>query len=229
MKNLLNEKASKDLSGRLLFAADFVEDKDIISKKVLDLGCGFGWFELNALKRGAGRVIGLEISDKDLETARKNIKSNKVFFRVGSALSLPFPDQSFETVVSWDVIEHLPKNSERKMLKEVSRVLKKGGVFYLSTPNKTIVGCLMDPAWWLIGHRHYSLEELKNLANKMFLVEKYKIKGGLITLLSTGNLYFSKWILRRKLVFGEYFSRQIAKEYRQGEGFVSLFIKMLKK
>jgi ubiquinone/menaquinone biosynthesis C-methylase UbiE len=135
MKNLLNEKPNSKLIGRLKFTVKkFIKEKDVVNKKVLDIGCGYGWFELNALKRGVKEIHGIEITDEDLKTVRENIKDLRAKFKKGGALKLPFRDNYFDTVVSWEVIEHIPKNTEDRMFKEVSRVLKKNGIFYLSTP-----------------------------------------------------------------------------------------------
>ena len=67
-------------------------------------------------------------------------------------------------MTSWEVLEHIPKDTEKKMFNEVNRVLKPGGIFYISTPYNNVISNIFDPAWWLIGHRHYSLEKVKKYA-----------------------------------------------------------------
>ena len=63
MKNLLNQTPYMKLSGRTLFTVNkFVEKKDIKNKKVLNVGCGFGWFELWAKNQGVKKIIGMQIS-----------------------------------------------------------------------------------------------------------------------------------------------------------------------
>lgn len=86
---------------------------------------------------GIDHIWGIELSEKDLATAKMGVKSKKVTFGKGSAISLPFEDDFFDCVVSWDVIEHIPPNTEMQMLKEISRVLKRGGAVYLSTPYRS--------------------------------------------------------------------------------------------
>jgi len=73
MRNITNEEPSLELKGRLAFSSRFVYDSDIKSKSVLDIGCGYGWFELNALKKGVKNIVGMEMSDRDLSTAKKHI------------------------------------------------------------------------------------------------------------------------------------------------------------
>jgi len=77
MRNLLNEKPTKTLHGRLLASTNFVEDLDLKNKEVLDIGCGYGWCELNFLKRGASKIVGLEISENDLKTAKENVQNER--------------------------------------------------------------------------------------------------------------------------------------------------------
>lgn len=228
MKNILNDKPNKKLNGRLDANVHFVEDKDLKGKVVLDIGCGYGWCELNFLKRGVKKIIGIEISDEDLTTVRKNIKNIRAEFKVGSAIDLPFKNNSIDTIVSWEVIEHIPKNTEKLMFKEAWRVLKKGGHFYLSTPYKSFVSNMFDPAWFLIGHRHYNEIELTNFAKKKFQVIDISIKGKFWCAFSILNLYISKWILRRKPLFAKFLAERINKEYKIDNGYVNIFVKYKK-
>jgi 2-polyprenyl-3-methyl-5-hydroxy-6-metoxy-1,4-benzoquinol methylase len=229
MKNILDEKPSYELNGRLLESVNFVVDDDFKGKDVLDVGCGYGWFELNALSRGVNKIVGIEISESDLKTAKENIISEKVEFKIGVAIKLPFKDNSFDTIVCWEVIEHIPKNMENLMFSEFKRVLRPNGVFYLSTPNTSFYSNIFDPAWWLIGHRHYALEKLKELARQnSFEVLKIRVKGGFWSLFFTINMYISKWIFRRRAFLKEYFISKENTEYGNFDGFVNIFMKFRK-
>lgn len=230
MKNILNERPDLNLNARLKFSNNLVDVSDIKNKKILDIGCGFGWFELNALKKGAREIAGIEISALDLKPAKENIEDKRAVFKIGGALKLPFKDNYFDTVVAWEVIEHIPKNTEDKMFKEVKRVLRKNGMFYLSTPYNSFWSKYFDPAWWLIGHRHYSKEKLINLGdnNGLKALEIY-IKGrwwGLINLL---NLYIAKWVFRREPFFEDKLIAKEDHEYKSNNGFMGVFIKYEKK
>jgi 2-polyprenyl-3-methyl-5-hydroxy-6-metoxy-1,4-benzoquinol methylase len=228
MKNLLNEKPTNILHGRLLASANFVDNEDIKNKEILDIGCGYGWCELIFLKRKANKIVGIEISENDLKTAKENVKDDKVCFKIGSAISLPFENESFDTIVCWEVIEHIQKDTENIMFAEANRVLKKNGVFYLSTPFNYFFSNILDPAWWLIGHRHYSLNDLHKFAkNNNFKILKTKVVGGWWTLISTIDLYVSKWILRRNKLFTVFWDAKEDQEFFDN-GFVNIFIKFKK-
>jgi SAM-dependent methyltransferase len=230
MKNLLNERPDLNLHTRLKFSNNLVDVGDIRNKKVLDIGCGFGWFELNALKKGVREIAGIEITALDLQPAKENIKDKRAIFKIGGALKLPFGDNYFDTVVAWEVIEHIPKNTENKMFSEVRRVLKKNGVFYLSTPYDSFWSKYFDPAWWLIGHRHYSKEKLIDCGNKNGLsVAKIYLKGrwwGLVNLL---NLYIAKWIFRRESFSEDKLITKEDHEYESDKGFMGIFVKFEKR
>jgi SAM-dependent methyltransferase len=229
MKNIVNAKPSAELHGRTLYNAFFVDDSDIISKVILDIGCGYGWFELNSLKRNCNKVIGLELSEKDLQTAKDNIHDGKIEFVIGSAIDLPFEDNLFDTIVSWEVIEHIPKGAENKMFAEVGRTLKDGGTFYLSTPYDNFFSDVFDPAWWLIGHRHYKKESLISLAESSgFKAEKIVLNGGIWEILGINNLYIAKWVFRRAPFFERFFNEKQDKEYEKETGFTNIFIKFTK-
>ena len=98
---------------------------------ILDLGCGTGMGTIDiALKlKGTGKVIGLDLSRKMIEQARKklaNIKYDNVKFRVGSAISLDY-DNYFDYVLSTNAFHHF-KDKGNIFLK-VKKALKLHGVF----------------------------------------------------------------------------------------------------
>jgi 2-polyprenyl-3-methyl-5-hydroxy-6-metoxy-1,4-benzoquinol methylase len=225
MRNILQERPNRRLVGRLAESASFVEDVNIKDKTVLDIGCGYGWCEMNLLDRGVGRIVGLDVTEKDLETARKHVQDDRATWKTGSATALPFEDESFDTVVCWEVIEHIPKHSEPRMFAEVRRVLKEGGRFFLSTPYDSTLSRWLDPAWMLIGHRHYSSAELMRLGLESDMgATRVATKGGVWSLLATLAMYISKWVLRRQTVFAQFFERRQEREFERGEGIATIFV-----
>lgn len=94
-------------------------------KNILDIGCGDGEFVSYD-----NRIIGIDGNKKSVSLAKKK----KLNVKYGLATSLPFKNNSFEGVHCAHVIEHLFPEDAHKMLKEISRVLKKDGILVISTP-----------------------------------------------------------------------------------------------
>lgn len=102
---------------------------------VLDLGCGAGHGS-NMLSKKYSKVTALDISSEAIQYAKENWAASNIDFVVGDSMNLPFPDDTFDVVASFEVFEHLA--DWRKFLSEVRRVLKPEGLIYISTPNKTL-------------------------------------------------------------------------------------------
>ena len=98
---------------------------------VLDDGCGGGRYSMALRKLGAGRVVGVDISEDAIDLARRKspFVEEDVEFQTGSVLDLPFEDESFDFVFSNGVLHHT--DSTEKGLQEIFRVLKPGGRVWL--------------------------------------------------------------------------------------------------
>ncbi len=104
---------------------------------VLDVGCGAGVDTLIAaiMVGPPGNVVGIDLTPEMLERARKNLRKtslNNVSFQEASAEDLPFPDASFDVVISNGVFNLIP--DKVKALKEVLRRLKTSEPFYDRRP-----------------------------------------------------------------------------------------------
>jgi ubiquinone/menaquinone biosynthesis C-methylase UbiE len=103
---------------------------------VLDLGSGIGQMSIAAARKSK-KVIGLELDERSLEIARSNSTSlkikNVIFTSQDLNKKLPFNDGYFNKIICSDVLEHLYKRDFA--LKEIKRVLKKGGTLFLVTDN----------------------------------------------------------------------------------------------
>ncbi len=104
--------------------------KNVKGKKILDLGCGSGIYAKILKKRGA-KVFGIDISEKMIEIAKREVKD--VDFRVGSVYKLPYKSEYFDLVLSSLTVDHF--KDLNKAFKEIHRVLKKNGVFIFSISN----------------------------------------------------------------------------------------------
>ena len=99
--------------------------------RVLELGCGVGYFTEFLAQSGAD-IIANDISPDLLEVARQRVTSSNVEFKVENAYDLTYQDASFDSVVGSSVLHHLDVD---QALKECYRVLKPGGTIYFTEPN----------------------------------------------------------------------------------------------
>lgn len=118
------------------------------------------------------KSLNLGITDEIVQTMKEK-RSNIVNFIFGDMTNSDLEGETFDVVVSVEVIEHVEE--DEKFVSEISRVLKTGGVFILTTPNGDFVKNTNPD-----HKRHYKKEELERLLNKYFgKVEiEYAISGG---------------------------------------------------
>ena len=103
----------------------------LVRGEVLDAGVGEG-YGAAILARAATTVVGVDLEPEVIEHAAANYPD--VHFKRADLLELPFHDETFDAVVSLQVIEHLQR--PREFVSEIARVLKPGGRLILSTPNR---------------------------------------------------------------------------------------------
>jgi GT2 family glycosyltransferase/ubiquinone/menaquinone biosynthesis C-methylase UbiE len=107
-------------------------------KDVLDVACGEGYGS-EILAQNAKHVAAVDIDKRVIAGAKKKYGRNrKIDFQVANCVALPFPDQSFDVVISFETIEHLDKLEQQQFLNEVRRVTRHNSVLIISTPNRDI-------------------------------------------------------------------------------------------
>lgn len=107
-------------------------------KPVLDIGCGFGEFAGVAFNK---IEVGIDINKSDLNKAQSGKKYAKLIET--DARRMPFKNNSFATIISVSVLEHIEDTKE--VVKEAQRVLKKGGIFAFSVPTDSLYSNLLVP------------------------------------------------------------------------------------
>jgi ubiquinone/menaquinone biosynthesis C-methylase UbiE len=107
--------------------------------RILDIGCecGFDIFQLSKYFSDYDiEFVGIDIYSPKVEIANKKAKECKMpncTFSHGNAEDLDFPPESFDFIVCSEVVEHLHK--PKKALRDMHKILKKGGYLILTTPN----------------------------------------------------------------------------------------------
>lgn len=103
---------------------------DFKGKRVLDLGCGFGWHCMWALQHGATKVVGVDISKNMLEKARQMDTTSSIEYMEMPIEEIDFPAGSFDVVISSLAFHYVASFEE--MAKKINRLLSSGGVFVFS-------------------------------------------------------------------------------------------------
>lgn len=142
--------------GRYLFAADYVKQKGT----VCDLACAEGYGSEILGAKGA-EVVGCDISLTSVSRANHGHQSSNLNWVNLDAQELPFMEGCFQTLVSFEVIEHLVNPT--KYLAECKRVTRPGGTILFSSPNR--LGNLVHSPFHV---REYSFAELEDLISTTF-------------------------------------------------------------
>ncbi|MEI8103979.1 MAG: class I SAM-dependent methyltransferase [Candidatus Moraniibacteriota bacterium] len=102
--------------------------------KLLDLGCGNGWLSFYFAQQGFV-VSGIDSSKEAVRlarTAQKQLSEKRVIFTVGDVLELPYKEKSFDIIFDKGLFHHLPQLEWGQYKRGLLKVLKQGGLFYLS-------------------------------------------------------------------------------------------------
>jgi len=108
------------------------------AKKILDLGCGTGRHTVMLAKAGFD-VYGMDISREGLRLTRQWLKKeglNAVLKEASCYQKFPFKDKFFDAVISIQVIHHNYINKIRYCIKEIERVIKLGGIIFITVAAK---------------------------------------------------------------------------------------------
>lgn len=113
--------------------------------RVLEIGCGRGVGVEILLSLGAKYVTGFDLDPKMIALAQKRLErfENRARVFVGDVEAVDAPDASFDAVVDYGVIHHIPQ--WQKALREIARVLKPGGIFYFEDLLKGLISTWPAP------------------------------------------------------------------------------------
>ena len=119
-------------AGRLRWArrVKMLSDHLGVGMRVLELGCGTGYFTRELARSGAN-IVAVDVSPELLEIARADCCAN-VCYEIQNACAMSYPDAVFDSVVGSSVLHHL---EIKEALREIYRVLKVGGTIYFTEPN----------------------------------------------------------------------------------------------
>ncbi len=130
-------------------------------RKVLEIGFGegYGTYYLSEVSK---EITGIDVSHSLVEHAKSKYSRENLYFIRSDAATLPFPDSSFDVVVSSQVLEHV--KDYMGFLRETARVLKPGGTALVATPNRMMMIDGVNPYHF----KEFSAKELASALKKVF-------------------------------------------------------------
>ena len=120
---------------------------DFTGKRVLDLGCGYGWHCSYAAQQGAAYVLGIDNSQRMLEVAKTKNNTPEIQYRRASIDQLSLPEESFDVVFSSLAIHYLPDYPG--LVEQVKGWLVPGGDFVFSVEHPIFTA--QGPQDWVYG------------------------------------------------------------------------------
>lgn len=113
--------------------------KDFVKGKVvLDAACGTG-YGTHILSQYAEKVYGIDLSNDAIEYAKYKYQNKNLIYQQMSVTELQFPSHYFDTIVSFETIEHITKESQEQFLSQILDKLKPDGQLIISTPNDQLM------------------------------------------------------------------------------------------
>lgn len=131
--------------------------------RCLDVGCGCGYGTGYLAKNNADSIIGVDISADAIKFAKKYHKSENLEFFAMDALNLKFKNNSFDAIICFEMIEHIPEKDQYRLLEESIRVLKDNGTLYISCPNAPI-----HKGSYPFHYKEFTMAEFKQLLSKFY-------------------------------------------------------------
>lgn len=142
---------------------------------LMDIGCGSG-FLLHELDPLFSKSVGIDMSIESIRLAGNYTRADLV---LANAEKIPFADASFDCIISSDTFEHIPDDANA--IREVKRLLRKGGVLILYVPSKN--GLLSTTRFvdlyhrsqtsYLMDYRYYTIESVTRLIREAGLTVEY--------------------------------------------------------
>ena len=163
---ITSEKITSDNPIHQRLYKAYIESLPFINGDVLELGCGEGR-GIDLINQKAKTFTAVDKIDSVVNNLKERYPSNKFIASSFPPLNI-FDDNSFDTIISFQVIEHI--KNDKLFVKEIYRLLKKGGKALITTPN--ILMTLTRNPWHI---REYTSQSLRSILSDSF--SDFEIKG----------------------------------------------------
>lgn len=122
---------------RLAFIEKFTP---LRNKRILDVGCGGGILSESMAKKG-GLVTGLDVEESSIEIAKQHALESSIKIHYILQNIETFEDKPFDVITSMEMLEHV--SNPELVIENCARLLKPGGLLFLSTINRTLQAYLL--------------------------------------------------------------------------------------
>lgn len=184
--SLYKEKGivQKEPSKRVIEAVKFFKQNGL--ERILDLGCGTGRHTVHLLKQGF-QAYGCDSSESALKIAREVLTD--VEFEQCDMTSLPYEDEFFDGILCNFVIQHGKIADVKRAISEMYRVLKKGGIIFLTVPStkhpEYFTGEEIEPGTKInieaidgnMPHHYFTEEEMREFFGKYKIIKLEHFEG----------------------------------------------------
>lgn len=170
-------------------------------RMLLDDGCGSGYGAYYLATQVVGKVVGVDLSKDAIRFAGRHYWAENLVFMIMDACELTFSSRTFDAVVSFDVLEHIPFELKGKFISETIRILKPGGILYIGCPNGPAPG-IYNPFHYDLSKEEFSKLLSRHFRDISFLGQALEINGvrqerdwynHLPAKLSPEDLVIAKW------------------------------------
>jgi 2-polyprenyl-3-methyl-5-hydroxy-6-metoxy-1,4-benzoquinol methylase len=181
--------------------------------RVLDLGCGLGWFTERLAE--IGEAHGIDLSPEGIATAK--VRRPDITYLAGNVYDAPLPRNHFDVVVSQEVIAHV--EDQPKYVELAAEVLKPGGYLIITTGNKFVMDRLGDVGWHPYPPEHIERELSRGRLRKMLAPRFGVLKN--FTIIPHGNRGILRLLNSHKLNSwaGRIVSQQKLNGWKERAGF----------
>jgi len=177
--------------------SDFFKKQKV--KKVLDLGCGAGRNLIYLLEKGFD-VYGIDYAPEGLRIIKSRLKKEKrkCSLKLSNVFNnLPYENNFFDAMISVQVLQHGKINKIKSAIKEIERVLKPGGLLFITLSGRISMGKV----------RPYLIKTAKKIAPRTYVPTKGNEAG------------LTHFIYNKKIIRGHYYNFKILKIWKDSRDY----------
>ena len=166
---------------------------DLHEKRVLDLGCGYGWHCKYAVQMGASEVLGIDSSKKMIERAMIENPDERIQYEVCGVEEYSYPENTYDLVVS-NLVLHYIKDLDC-IYQKVYRTLTAGGCFLFNIEHPTFTAGVNEdwiydenkrPRYWAIDNYYYPGERETRFLGQRVMKQHHTLTQILNPLMKNG-------------------------------------------